>query len=306
MQALGLLAVERQVDRLRRVLETTLGTLAVQPAAPAALERSSEPAAAQTAQRLIPRRPDASAWQMALVGCAGLTDGTDVLRTVERLASLGLLPAVPGDPGQPPRPATDLAAWVERMHHETDVWKRWKHSTRKLSRTRTTEWWGAAALRQGLDWPHVQLGITRSGRDNWSLSVWASMWPHADAGVAIEEFATSWAHLLVSIVEGLRAKLRPTLAVLYASDSYTDLIEDLERGAFVFGWRTWFGSALVDRFGRDFLIGLPDAAVLLEDGTVAHRLDVSPVDMVLPKRGKYARVRPYLQARGVEMGWPRF
>jgi hypothetical protein len=53
------------------------------------------------------------------------------------------------------------------------------------------------------------------------------------------------------------------------------------------------------------LLGLPDGTRELEDGTIAHHLDISAHDMVLPRSGKYARLRQYLAGHSVELGWPR-
>jgi hypothetical protein len=249
----------------------------------------------------------ASAWRLELADCAGLRDSDDVQRTFERLCELGLAPSLgPWDwQGGKPQPVEDVRAWMDHVHHESDVWKRWKDTGRRLARANGTEHWHGAAIRPGLNWPSVMFSIGRYGRDNWHLTVWAAQRDHAKAGVPLEDYAASWAELLVRITEDLRPILNPKLSILYASDSYVESVEDEERGALLLGWRTWYAPSLVERFGCEFLLGLPDETELLDDGSIAHKLAVSPAEMVLPTRGKYARLRPYLDGRGIELGWPR-
>jgi hypothetical protein len=249
----------------------------------------------------------ASAWRLELADCAGLGDSPDVQHTFERLCALGLAPSLgPWDwQGGTPKPVDDVRAWMDHVHHESDVWKRWKDTGRKLAPTNGTEHWRGAAIRPGLNWPGVQIAIGRYGRDNWHVTVWAAQRDHAKAGVPLEDYAASWAELLVRITEDLWPVVRPRLGILFSSDSYVESVEDLERGALLVGWRTWFGPDLVERFGRNFLLGLPDHAELRRDGVVAHKLAVSPAEMVLPTRGKYAGLRKYLTGQTIELGWPR-
>ncbi len=200
---------------------------------------------------------------------------------------------------------TDLTAWMQQAHRVDDVRRRWQNSTRKLSRTRWMEHWSSAALGRGLGWKPGGLSVSRYGRDNWQVSASVSNWDHADAGLKLEDYAQRWAGLLLRLVEELRPTLRPELTILFASGSYSELTDDLERGALLIGWRTWYGPQQVERFGREFLLGLPDHAQELEDGTIVHRLDISAPAMVLPRSGKYARLRQYLAGHTVELAWPR-
>lgn len=262
------------------------------------------PAVASEKPRLIPRHVEASPWVLELTGCADL-DETNVVATAERLAALGLVPAVHRVYGEPPELVDDLPGHLAERHEETELWRRWKATRRKLSRLRVSESWSFQTVRPGLNWGSASVSLTRHGRDNWVLFIWANTWIHADVGVTIEEYAASWADLLLEIAEDLRPRLRPRFGILYATGSYFDLLEDLEAGRLVVGWRTWYSPALAERHGRDLLLQLPDHAEALADGSIAHRLDVSPGKMVLPRAGKYGRLRSYLQARGVVTAWPR-
>lgn len=255
---------------------------------------------------LIVRERRASGWHLTFAGCTGIHDEEDVRRTVERMAAVGLVPSLgPWDAESTPKLVTDLTTWMQQVHVADDVWRRWRNSSRKLSRTRWMEHWSSAALGRGLGWKPGGLSVSRYGRDNWQVAASVSTWQHADAGFHLEAYAQCWADLLLRLVEDLRATLRPELTILLASDSYSELTDDLERGALLIGWRTWYGPGQVKRFGREFLLGLPDHTYELEDGTIAHRLNTAAHDMVLPRSGKYARLRPYLAHHTADLAWPR-
>jgi hypothetical protein len=289
-----------QLERVRVTVAGTSPTLPLQtPAAPETIASVDAP--------LVKVYRNATSWRLELADCAGLRDDDDVQRAIERLCELGLAPTLGSMEwqGGRPQPIDDARAWMDHTYRETDLWKRWKDSRRKLGRATTTETWSSPAVRPGLNWPTVQLGIARYGRDNWHLTVWATQSNHGQAGVPLEEYATTWADLLQRIAEDLRPSLRPALAILYASESYTDSVEDLERGALLVGWRTWYGPRLIERFGRDFLLGLPDQTKMLNDGTIAHELDVPASQMVLPSRSKFGRLRAYVHDHSVEVAFPR-
>jgi hypothetical protein len=79
--------------------------------------------------------------------------------------------------------------------------------------------------------------VQRYGRDNWQVSASVSNWDHADVGFTLEDYAQRWADLFLRLVEQLRVTLGPDLTILLASDSYSELSDDLERGALLIGWR---------------------------------------------------------------------
>jgi hypothetical protein len=93
-------------------------------------------------------------------------------------------------------------------------------------------------------------------------------------------------------------------AITADPDEAPDLLEAADRRRLIVGWRTWYGPAYVEAFGRDWLLGLPDRAAPLPDGGVAHGLDAPLAALVRGEPAPYAAVRAYLRRAGIRPAWP--
>jgi hypothetical protein len=100
--------------------------------------------------------------------------------------------------------------------------------------------------------------------------------------------------------------MEPACALVVVPDSthFSFSKQVLDR-RLVIGWRTWFGPAYVERYGSDWLMGLPGTTHLLPGGGVAHGLGVPLADLLLDRGDPYAEVREYVAAAGHTLAWPR-
>jgi len=197
-----------------------------------------------------------------------------------------------------------IAAWLARPGVYLESPESRRARRRPPPRLLPMESWGYGGVRPGHPGHHCQVVFGRRGLDNWEVSVSAAMWHHGTSGATLKVYADSWAALLLRAARALRPRLRPELAVLFASDSPPDLPAAVEKRQLVVGWRTWFAGDYAAALGREWLLGLPDAAQRLADGTVAHALSCTVLDMVSAAPGRYERVAPYVRRRGAPVAWP--
>lgn len=243
--------------------------------------------------------------------CAGIRTEADVIDVARLVAAQGLVPGVgPWTATSTPRPvaAADIGAFVPTVHFASGGSAR-RSRARSADRLTPQETWGYAAVRPEQPFGQAQVGIGRLGEDNWEVSILVSTWSHARAEMPPQAFVASWASLLEGIGTALYARTRPVLGAVTASPPTSYESDQLARWVLqrrlVVGWRTWFGPAYVDAFGRDLLLGLPDHTTPVDDGGVSHALDAPAVALVQGEPTIYSRVKSYLALRNIEPAWPR-
>ena len=243
-------------------------------------------------------------FDLSLMECTRIHSEQDVISTVDAVASLGLFPGVGSwTVASSPKPVMDIAAFLPTVHR---VWEQ-PRSAKRTSQVRTVENWGF-----GLVWPEMpggrgQFTISRRGVADWDVSVLLSLWSYEATRTTLPVFAEVCAGLLSRIGMLLYERAAPAMSILYDfdADEDVDLPSMTVRRRMVVGWRTWYGPAYVEAFGRDTLLGLPDRAEPLDDGGVFHALDAPPLALVQGDRNMYAGVFDYLRARGIEPAWPK-
>ncbi|MDE3074928.1 MAG: hypothetical protein KGJ86_05820 [Chloroflexota bacterium] len=129
---------------------------------------------------------------------------------------------------------------------------------------------------------------------------------YEQAALSIDQFAVEWSGLLDKMGPLLYARLRPELAFVTTWDN--DAVPSFEGPVFerrlIVGWRTWFGPSYVERYGHDWLRGLPNKTADLDDGGVFHALDGSALELIQGHE-LYADVWRYLEQSDIEPFWPK-
>ncbi len=125
--------------------------------------------------------------------------------------------------------------------------------------------------------------------------------------MSADEFTDEWAILLEELGDILYVQARPALGLLRATgdNEYECSPATVKQQQLVVGWRTWYGPAHVEKWGRDWLLGLPDRTRSLIDEGVAHAL-VAPFTAILHgDPSAYERVWTYLDQAQAKPAWPR-
>jgi hypothetical protein len=200
---------------------------------------------------------------------ADLTEILMLLRPLGLGAGAGAIAAT-----DTPRPVEDLAAslithrWVSAQGQQAE-----KAGT--LTSTQTMERWSWSLVRMEQPQTRGNIFITRRGAATWDILASVLTFSHTVLGVSADEFTNEWAELLERFGDVLYLQTRPALSILTATgeNEYASPSPTVEQQNLVVGWRTWYGPPYVEKFGRDWFLGLPDRAQLLADGGVAHALD---------------------------------
>jgi hypothetical protein len=233
--------------------------------------------------------------------CRGVASEKDVREIVQSLNRFGLVPGVGAWTGTAtPQPVEDLTAHLEKVHHVAPPF-------RKPDPGVAAELWSFGMLCVEQPWVQAQAAVSRQQlSDVWDILLSVFTPSHARQGMTLEEFSASWCTLLEHLGDALYARAGPALALIVGHDSqYTRFAKDAMQRRLLIGWRTWYGPGYVEAFGRDWLLGLPDRARLLDDGGVAHALDADLAAVLRGEGDPYARVWPYLRAARITPAWPR-
>jgi hypothetical protein len=238
--------------------------------------------------------------------CRRVRTERDVLEIVQAVRDLSLLPAdgVWSDTGHP-QPASDLEGCLARHHH--DIAAVYASQGRKppAKRYAPRESWILPLVRAETPGVQANLAVGHRQPGTWSIEVYLSVWSYRHSGQTLDAFCASWGELLEAAGNALWRRAEPRIGWLIAepSEAQPELYRAADRGQLIVGWRTWFGSAYVDAFGRDWLLALPDWATPA-DGGVRHGLDASVATLVQNNEGSYTAVRSYLDRAGVPPAWP--
>jgi hypothetical protein len=238
--------------------------------------------------------------------CRGIHSSADLARVLAVFRPLGLAPGSGAFTAtDTPHPVEDLAAdianpWVSEQGRRAA-------ESGTLGPTQTMERWPWTLVRIEQPQTRGNIYFTRRGEGTWDILITAATFSHSVLGVTADEFINDWAVLLEKLGDALYLEARPTLAILTATgdNEFATEPEHIERRHLAIGWRTWYGPAYVEKFGRAWLIGLPDSTKALFDGGVAHALATPLTAVVYGDAGVYARVWPYLDHARVEPAWPR-
>jgi hypothetical protein len=233
--------------------------------------------------------------------CAGIESETDVLDVAETIADLGLRPGVGAytATGQP-APVEDVRSFVRTQHRPVPGGERPDRHYMFESWVYGGVWMPARGVRTAITIAR------RGGAWDWDVTVTIRTWSHSHAGMPLEALVQGATDLLEQIGIALYPRARPAIGLLYGvGNDDIDMPPVVLRRKLIAGWRTWYGPAYVDTFGRDVLLGLPDRTEPLGDGGVYQALDVDPLDLVAGKRSVYAGVVSYLEERGIRPAWPR-
>lgn len=243
-------------------------------------------------------------FNLTLWECANLRSEADVIDVAEKMADLGLRPGVGAYTGtSEPQPVDDVRAFVPTTHRSFQSLKTHGRVDRRL----LAEAWTFTGLWMRVPGAHSIVTIARrEGAGDWDVSVMMLTWSHEHAKLPLEQFVNGTSDLLERIGEALYSRVRPAFGMLYGvTSSEIDLPSAVIRRDLVVGWRTWYGPAYVEKYGREVLLGLPDRVEQLDDGGVYHALDATPLQLATGDRSLYANVWPYLDQCGLEPAWPR-
>ncbi|MCC7368085.1 MAG: hypothetical protein IT306_06675 [Chloroflexi bacterium] len=231
--------------------------------------------------------------------CAGLASEADVLDVARIIADCGLRPGIGAytASGQP-RLVEDVESHLRSIRLVFDGYG-------PVDRLHMVEEWSYGAVWLVAPGTRTIVSIFRRSETDWDVKISISTWSHEDAGVPLEAFAGASTEMLTRIGKALYTRIRPALGILYGVSGELSLPAVVLRRALVVGWRTWYGPAYVEKYGRDLLLGLPDQAELLDDGGVFQALDVDALDLATGKRGVYAGVGAYLTEHDIRPAWPR-
>ncbi len=224
---------------------------------------------------------------------------------LELIRPLGLALAVGyWDFGTHPTPASDIRACLEEGHYDWP--KLWPNArSRPKDPLKQTENWARGLLRVDQPQTFSMAHMARRGEDQWDVSFSITPVGYGKPGAQVEPWADDWGELLERLGERLYPRLRPTIALIVGMDDNTpEFLRSFVEGRLSVGWRSWYGPRYVERYGRDWLRGLPDRTSDLADGGVAHALAASAAD-VITSQDVYAPIWPYLEESGVEPFWPR-
>lgn len=231
--------------------------------------------------------------------CAGIRSEEDVIDVAQVIADLGLRPGVGAYAAtSQPEPVDDVCAFVPTTRYFFEGYG-------PVDRIRMVEEWGYGAVWLWARGTRSHVSVYRRSEMDWDLRVSICTWSYEHANRALEEFVKRSTELLEQIGSALYPRVRPALANLYgiAGEIYQPVT--VIRRDLVLGWRSWYGPAYVEKYGREVLLGLPDRAYLLDDGGVYHALDATPLQLVKGDRALYASVWPYLDQHGLEPAWPK-
>jgi hypothetical protein len=236
---------------------------------------------------------------LSLFDCRGLRASADVADVMVKVHQAGLLPAEGAwTHTTHPTPVTDLVAFAAARR---TIYNLPPHP----DRLRMSEGWACALLRSDQPMDKSSLSLANLYPGIWHLEISAVMLPTEDQ--PLDVFCAEWGALLERVGTVLFDRIQPAVAWLIAipSDEFgPDLVEAADRRRLIVGWRTWYGPAYVEAFGRDWLLGLPDRAAPLPDGGVAHGLDAPLAALVRGEPAPYAAVRAYLRRAGIRPAWP--
>jgi hypothetical protein len=235
------------------------------------------------------------------VECAGIESESDVLDVAAMIANLGLQPGVGAYTARTQmEPVDDVRGFVPTTHYMTPGVVR---PDRRLS----VERWSYGAV--WLSGRGIRCGVTinrRGGARDWDVAVRVLTWSHEHAKIPLQVAADDATAVLEKIGTTLYPRLFPTMGLLYsAGEDDIELPHAVLDRKLAVGWRSWYGPAYFETFGRELLLGLPDRTEALDDGGVYQALDVAPLDLVTGKRGTYAGVVAYLAERDIRPAWPR-
>jgi hypothetical protein len=244
--------------------------------------------------------------ELRLWACQGIQSQPDVVDVVHAIGELGLFPGVGAwtHDGQTPSPVADIAAHLDGLHTTTTAGRRATRGGR-IGESEEAEGWLTAVVNHEHPQAYSSLSVTRRGEGMWNLLLMIGCSPRDKAGLSDEEFSTWAASLLERLAGALYTGIRPTLcSITGRSADGSELTRAVLRRQLIVGWRTWYGPAYVETFGRESLLRLPDHAESLENGGVAHALGAPPQRLVAGDLSMYDSVWPYLDGRGIRPAWP--
>ncbi|GEM_PF-763383 len=240
--------------------------------------------------------------------CAGISSVQDVIEMFELLRPLGLALGV-GAWGykKHPSPTNDIPATLAEGYHDWHFLRDGETEPPKGAAEPLDRWI------RGLLWveqPYIFAGVhvNRRADDHWDVWLDAASSPISleNMAITLADFAQRWGSVLEEAGTLLYRKLRPAIGLIcgIGDADWVDFVRPALARRLSIGWRAWFGPAYVERYGRDWLRGLPGRTAELDDGGVAHALDASAVELITGAN-VYAGVWPYLEAAGITPYWPR-
>jgi hypothetical protein len=231
--------------------------------------------------------------------CAGLSLRAEIEDIVSLLARFGLVPVEAGW-GSEARPVVDVPAYLAGVHSVSPKFK-------KPEPGLSSDMWILKLVRVDQPFTEIVLFISCDQLDgSWRIRMSTSVRSYIRQGLSLEDFGDSWTELVDALGPVLYERTRPALGIASAaSDRQIGTEKDISQRRLLVGWRTWYGPAYVETFGRDWLLGLPDHAYALDDGGVAHTLEADLATVVGGDADPYARVWPYLALSKVRPAWPK-
>ena len=247
---------------------------------------------------------------LALWDCRGLETEDDVVDLALIVREVGLLPAggYSGDETFPLEPVADVEGCVRAQHWDMAA----RYPEARATHLQTIHDWGFALVRPATPETSSAMRVEIKHPSIWAVHVVAYEWPQPE-GETIEAFGDAWGSLFEACGMRIYQRARPVLAAIstmgdpdediWRSPNYSKAVP---RRDLIVGWRTWFGPPYADKFGREWLINLPDRATELDDGGIFHALS-APASAV--SRGDWSAfdaVESYLEQHKVDTRWPRF
>ena len=233
--------------------------------------------------------------------CSGIESEADVLDVAEILANLGLVPGIGAyTQTSQPEPVEDVRRYVSTLH------KLAQGGGRPDRRLMYERWVYGGIWLPAPGMQTVIRVVRRGGARDWDINVTLHSWSHPGAGTSLEAVAERGVDLLLQIGTTLYPRTRPSVGLLYGvGNDDVEMAPVILRRRLIVGWRTWYGPAYAEKYGREVLLGLPDRTELLDDGGVYHAIEVEPLDLVAGKPSVYAGVLSYLDKEGIRPAWPR-
>jgi hypothetical protein len=229
---------------------------------------------------------------LGLWNCRGLRADEDIVGMLGILRELGLESAsgMYGD-GRPSEPAGDLAAFVAARLRDSRQGTLSEGKDLPYFRLEPRRGMSFALLHPSMPGLRGGGSVQLSHPVIWDVVIHAYVGSYDSGSDPREADSAFMGELLERIGDSLYELARPAIAYLVAEAFDEDTGVDPQhpdRRRLIVGWRTWFGPAYVDHWGREWLLQLPDGATELDDGGVKHSLEASAFEVV---RGGCGRVR---------------
>jgi hypothetical protein len=203
-----------------------------------------------------------------------------------------------------PTPSTDIRATLREGYFGPDQQSPRAKPTSK-NPLKQVETWMRGLLYAPQPTTYSIVDVARRGKDLWDVGFGFTETGRKKVGLTFSEFARQRGDLVERLGEFLYKRLRPSFAfVIWGGDETFDLARPIVERKLSVGWRTWYGPEYVESYGREWLRGIPDRTMDLDDGGVFQAIDCSAEDLISGKN-IYAPIWPYMDKASVVPFWPR-